>query len=172
MRFVTLTLAAALTSGAAAAHTEDFVFTYVGGDTTANGLLTAIRNADNSYTAIFGELFVTSGAASGAYTLASRPSGTSPYLSASGFFIVDNQINTAASQPISWYGLLFTGNDREINIWSNGASSPYTFYAHGATNHATHGEFEFTSIPSPGVVGLLTASGVTLTLGRRSRGRG
>ena len=128
---------------ASSARADDFAFSFVGTTMQASGFVSAVTNGTGSLSAVAGSLDIALGGAAGGYSLLPNPSATAPYLSPSGFFIVDNRVDMSGPQPISWYGLLFTNEGGvEVNIWSNGAGSPYTLYVHGpGVSFQDQGEF-------------------------------
>lgn len=149
-----------------AARADDFVFSYSSDLAAAHGVLSGVSNGNGTCSILSGVLIVDSGAASGTYNLVAH-SGTSPFYSNSGFFIVNNQLRTATTgQSLDIYGLLFSGNNTEINIWGNGAGQGYTFYSHNSVNMRTNGEFTFSAVPAPAT---LTAIGFGTIFLRRKR---
>jgi hypothetical protein len=110
----------------AVAQTFTFQATDSASGTYSYGVLDAVPNGDGSYTATGGYLIVLSGPNSGPggtpqrYDLFPNPSPPGPFLSPSGAFIVDDQLFPGQDPTLDVFGLLFTGNGIEINIWGTG----------------------------------------------------
>lgn len=160
-----LLTAACVAACAGAAHAEDFTFTYSSDLAVAHGVLSGIANGDGSYSILSGVLSVDSGSTVGTYDLIANPNGTSTFYSATGFFIVNNQLNPANAAALDYYGLLFAANGREVNLYRNGQTD--TFYSHGGGDMSVNGDFRVSMIPAPTV---LTIMGLgSIYLGRRRR---
>lgn len=78
------------------------------------------------FLATSGTLDVTSGAATGTYSLI--PGGPAVFSSPSGAFSVDNIYYPHISPTVDVFGLLFGGNGLEINIFGN-SPGIYSFFA-------------------------------------------
>jgi hypothetical protein len=127
-------------------------FTFIASDgasgTVSVGLVEATPNGDGSYTATGGVLIVFGGLLEGTYDLFPNPDPPGFFTSPTGFFIVDDQLFPGQSPTLDGYGLLFTGNGLEINIWGNGADVPYSYWAaNGITNILTSNAAKFALFP-------------------------
>ena len=167
MAWMKLAGALGLAAAAAGARADEyFAYTFIGATTQASGFLQAVTTGTSSLAVVSGSLDAGPG---GVYSILFNPGATQPYLSPSGHFIVDNRVDMTASQPITWYGLLFAdAGGAEVNIWSNGVGTPYTFYAHGPSGDVVdQGSFTITAIPAPGAATVLGVAGVWMVTGRR-----
>jgi hypothetical protein len=134
----------------------DIVFDYSdnGVNIAGNGWISATANGDGSYTAVGGSLRVTEAppqnlSIAGTFGLLANPSPPSAVYSPSGFFIYDNQVFPGKTPYLDTYGLLFTGNGLEINLWGNGqdATAFYTIYGNNGANY--NGTATLTAVPEP-----------------------
>jgi hypothetical protein len=128
------------------AHADEFTFIARDGasGTISVGLLEASANGDGTFTATSGVLVVLSGPIEGTYDLYPNPNPPGFFSSPTGAFTVDDQLFPGENPTLDVYGLLFTGNGLEINIWGNGAGVPYSYYAYNGTNFpltSTHATF-------------------------------
>jgi hypothetical protein len=124
-----LTLALSSSSLAIAGTTFSFTATDSASGTFSYGLLQATANGDGTYTATGGYLIVISGPIVGTYDLFPNPSPPATFFSPSGVFLVDDQLFPGQNPTLDVFGLLFTGNGLEINIWNDGGGVPYTYFA-------------------------------------------
>jgi hypothetical protein len=129
--FGLLALTLALTSSAQAIAGTTFSFTATdsASGTFSYGLLQATDNGDGTFTATGGYLIVISGPIVGTYELFPNPNPPATFLSPSGAFIVNDQLYPSQNPTLDVFGLLFTGNGLEINIWNDGGGVPYTYFA-------------------------------------------
>lgn len=111
---------------------DDPVFTFTATDSASGtfsyGFLEVSANGDGTFTATGGFLLVVSGPDVGLYELFPNPNPPDPFLSPSGAFIADDQLYPGQDPSLDVYGLLFTGNGREINIWGTGPGT-YSYYS-------------------------------------------
>jgi FIMAH domain len=124
-----LTLALASPARAIADTTFSFTATDSGSGTFSYGLLQASDNGDGTFTATGGYLIVISGPIVGTYDLFPNPNPPAPFFSPSGAFLVDDILYPGQNPTLDVFGLLFTGNGLEINIWNDGGGVPYTYFA-------------------------------------------
>ncbi len=155
-----------------------YSFNYSDGTNTASGTVTTVDSGlgDGSLLATSGTLTVTSGAATGVYSLI--PEGPAVSLSPSGAFLVDDLIypnNNAASgvnpaigsNPsfLTNWGLLFGGAGLEINIFGNGGGD-YAFLAFSTNTggfpvfQGSGGAFSLTATPEPTTLAVFGALAV------------
>ncbi len=122
-------------------HADEFTFiaTDHASGTLSVGLLVASPNGDGTFTATGGFLIVFSGPIAGTYDLYPNPDPPGSFSSPEGFFVVNDQLFPGQSPTLDEYGLLFTGNGLEINIWGNGAGVPYSYYAANGTDYILSG---------------------------------
>ncbi len=119
----------------ASAQTYTFTATDSGSGTFSYGALQASNNGDGSYTATGGYLFVISGQLVGIYELFPNPNAPNFYTTADGAFEIDDLLYPGEDPTLDDYGLLFTGNGLEINIWGNGPGIPYSYYSFNGTEY-------------------------------------
>jgi hypothetical protein len=131
-RLVALALALAWPARASA-QTFTFSATDSGSGTFSYGVLGATDNDDGSYTATSGYLIVISGANVGTYSLFPNPVAPAIYTTSDGAFLIDDLLYPGENPTLDDYGLLFTGNGLEINIWGNGAGIPYSYYSYNGS---------------------------------------
>jgi hypothetical protein len=79
-----------------------------------------------------GTLNVTGGIDIGAYSL--FPSGPAVTLSQAGAFLIDNVLYYGNNPVLDNWGLLFTGNGLEINLWGNGPDN-YSFWSYNGNGY-------------------------------------
>ena len=134
--------------------------------TTASGWVQASDNGNGSFTATSGVLSITAGPAAllGNYNLLGNPNAPAATVSPLGLFLYDNQLFPANNPVLDVNGLLFTGNDHEINIWGDGpdAYSGYAGMSNGYDYSNSTGSFTLTLVPLPpaAFAGLGTLAGV------------
>jgi hypothetical protein len=106
-----------------------YSFTVDSGSNVGSGFL----DTDETGLATSGSLTMTSGSIIGEYSLFSNvpTSKLSPF----GKFLYNNMTYNGSSLELDWYGLLFTGNGLEINIWGNGEGNPNSFWASNGTSY-------------------------------------
>jgi hypothetical protein len=163
----------------------DITFTSNDGSIVGSGWISGTLNAGGGgvYTATGGsfEITGTGGPAFSQlpYSLIPNPSAPNAAYSPSGFFIYDNQVLTGQNPFLSNPGLLFggSGDSVEINLFSNGPSSPlpngtYQLYQNNGAN--IFGEATITAVPEAttmiaGALLLLPFGASTLRILRRNR---
>jgi hypothetical protein len=126
---LTLTLALASPARAIPDTTFSFTATDAASGTFSYGFLEATDNGNGTFTATGGYLIVISGPIVGTYALFPNPNPPFTFTSPSGEFIVDNVLYPGQNPTLDIFGLLFTGNGLEINIWNDGGGVPYTYAA-------------------------------------------
>jgi len=113
---------------------------------TGYGSLSTTDIGNGEVLAIAGNLTVTGGNDVGAYSF--YPGGPGVTLSPLGAFDYDNVLYPSTDPELDVYGLLFTGNGLEVNIWGNSPDN-YQFYDNtGYTNLGT--PFTLTLAPGGG----------------------
>jgi len=128
----------------------------------ATATLDAVDLGNGTFLATSGVLVVTGGADVGTYSL--FPGGPNPTFSPSGAFIFNNVLYPNTNPSLDPFGLLFTGNGLEINIWGNSPNN-FSFWSwNGRTyNVSFDGGFAtLTAIPEPSSLALFGM--VTCTL--------
>ena len=177
-----LSAAAAMSFAAAAqADIHYFSFTYNDSYNAAEGYLSASTNSAGTLTAFEGSLLVNFGPLAGYYPLlpSLKPDSTSPWISPTGAFIVDNQLLPSKAEPLNFYGLLFGFKGLEINIWGNGSSAPFSMWASSGNGYSysnDKGQFTITDyappipgsdVPAPATAAVFALGGLVAT--RRMR---
>lgn len=159
----------------------DITFTSNDGSTIGSGWISGTPDGGGVYTATGGSFEITGNPAFSQlpYSLIPNPSAPNAALSPSGFFIYDNQVLTGQNPFLSNPGLLFggSGDGVEINLFSNGPSSPipvgtYQLYQNNGEN--LFGEATITAVPEAttmiaGALLLLPFGASTLRILRRNR---
>jgi hypothetical protein len=149
VRLVAFALALAWPAGAGA-QTLTFTATDSGSGTFSYGVLEATNNGDGTYTATSGYLIVISGANVGTYPLFPNPNAPNPYTTPDFAFEIDDLLYPGENSTLDEYGLLFTGNGLEINIWGNGPGIPYSYYSfNGVENNFASNNAAFTLASTP-----------------------
>jgi hypothetical protein len=166
-----LASALAMPVRANAAESFSFIAADFGSGTISYGLLQATDNGDGTFTATGGSLVVLTGPDVGTYALFPNPnSPPAPFASPSGAFIADNVLYPGQDPSLDMYGLLFTGNGLEVNIWGNSPGS-YSYWSfNGSTYNLASSDAIFILASTPGqqievlqvVVALLVDTGVNL----------
>ncbi len=137
---------------------------------SACGQLVAIPNNAGGYTVTNGFFDGLTGGILGTYNLYLNPNvpgthATSPQ----GAFLYDNELFPDADPVLNTYGLLFTNNTIEINLWGgdpsgNMSSGTYSLYDHDATtsgysiSYTGTATFDLVAVPEPGVGTLILAA--------------
>jgi hypothetical protein len=123
-----LAVALLLTSSVMANATEyTFSFTSTSGESGSGDIY-----ADSFGDLVSGKLDITSGLDAGLTFSLYSPNPGVTELSPSGWFTYDNIIYPGSALVIDSYGLLFTGNNQEINLWGYG-SPPYSLWIYDGT---------------------------------------
>jgi hypothetical protein len=149
-RWFALALALAWPARAVADQTFTFTATDSGSGTFSYGTLQATSNGDGSFTATSSYLIVVSGPIVGFYELFPNPSPPTAFLSPSGVFLVDDQLFPGQDPTLDVFGLLFTGNGLEINIWGTGPGT-YSYFAFDGSSFplaSTTASFTLASTPA------------------------
>jgi hypothetical protein len=125
-------------------------------DYEGSGTLTAVDLGSGAFGVEDGTLTMTTGP-TGTYQLytANSYTPTSDFLSPSGAFQYDNMFYPTFNPELDIWGLLFTGNGMEINIWGN---SSYTFDTYAAGSYGTmdnFSEFVTAEVPEPATLSLV-----------------
>lgn len=107
-----------------------FNYTFAIGPDTGHGTLNTTNIGGGEFLATSGNIVVTGGNDVGTYSF--YPGGPTPLISPSGFFEYDNVFFPSNNPLLDNWGLLLTGNGREINIWGNSANN-YSFYDNKST---------------------------------------
>lgn len=152
-----------------------YSFTVDSGSNVGSGFL----DIDETGLATSGSLTMTSGSVIGEYSLFSGV--PSSKLSPFGAFLYDNMTYNGSSLELDWYGLLFTGNGLEINIWGNGNGNPNSFWASNGNSYVVKSNAaSFTavetgalpaSVPVPAAIWLFAPALISLIgLGKRKQG--
>ncbi len=141
-----------------------FDFTFTGSGVSVSGVLDATSNGDGTFTATSGSATVSEPNYTGPITLIPG-SGNTP----GNFFFYDNQLLPGQDPLITGGGLAFTttaSDPSQVNIFSNGPASPYTFADNFGvpvnptpndfgTAFIANGEFTLTAVPEPATLTLL-----------------
>ncbi|HEY6302130.1 MAG TPA: hypothetical protein VIX14_03605 [Terriglobales bacterium] len=90
------------------------------------GSLNTTDLGNGEFLATAGTLTVTGGLEVGVYPLYPDPDGSTPVISPGGFFEYNDVLYPSMDPVLDIWGLLFTGNGLEINIWGNSPDN-YTF---------------------------------------------
>jgi hypothetical protein len=94
--------------------------------------LSGISLDANSFYINSGMLNVIGGLDAGTYSLAFSGPGVS--LSPQAAFLTDNVLYPESSPVLDYWGLLFSANGMEINIWGNGPDN-YSFWSHNSNGY-------------------------------------
>ena len=119
--------------GSALAQNFSFIASDNSGPTFSYGLLQA-TTISGQIVATSGSLDVISGPIVGTYSLSTNPSPPDCVGSQSGSFLYSNLLYPDQAPLLDPCGLLFTGNNREVNIWNNGGNAPYMYYCFNETS--------------------------------------
>jgi hypothetical protein len=109
-----------------------FNYTFTIGTDTGYGTLNSTNIGNGKFFATAGSLIVTGGNDIGTYSF--YPGGPGPVISPTGFFEYNNVLYPLSNPLLDTWGLLFTGNGLEINIWGNSPNN-YTFYDNKSYTH-------------------------------------
>jgi PEP-CTERM motif len=141
-----------------------FDFTFTGAGVSVSGVLDAISNGDGTFTATSGSGMVSEPNYTGSITLIPG-SGNTP----GNYFFYDNLLLPGQDPLITGGGLAFTttvGDPSQVNLFSNGAGSPYTFVdnfgvpvnpmpSDFGTAFIANGAFTLTAVPEPATLTML-----------------
>jgi hypothetical protein len=119
-----------LLAGSAQAQNFSFIASDNSGPTYSYGLLQATTTNGN-VVATSGDLVVIGGPIVGTYSLIANPSPPSCSSSPTGFgyFLYSDVLYPNQNPLLDDCGLLFGGNNEEINIYSLGGNLPYAYYS-------------------------------------------
>jgi hypothetical protein len=150
-----------------AAAAPVYSFTFSDGTNIANGLLATSDLGGGQFLATSGSLTVTSGAAFGSYSLV--PGG--PAAQSMGPYIYDDVLRPALDPILTNPGLLFSGPNFLINIYSVAAGAYKLDYFTGGVNtiDALNGTFQLAQVPEPN--GLMLVALALLALNAVSAAR-
>lgn len=155
---------------AASAADTTFNFTFQGASHEAFGQLVVQDLGGGRFLATSGDLSVSVGAASGAYSL--LPGGPDPVLSPTGTYLFDNVVEPGADSVFTNGGLVFGGAGFEVNIYSVAAGEfKFDYFTNGVnTIDAGTGTVVLSAVPEPGAL-LLGAIGLSALVVARKRQR-
>lgn len=130
-------VAAAVGGACGLARADEFTFAYSDSITTAAGWLrtSAAPLSNGGFSVTEGLLSITAGPLKGEYDLIANPSAPGTAYSPKGKFIYDSVLFPQAPSHMNVYGLLFAAKGREVNIWGNGAASPYSLWSSKGNNY-------------------------------------
>jgi hypothetical protein len=152
---------ATLASTTASATTFFFSFASNDGAEVATGELSATPNGDGTFTAVSGAItMVGPELISGTGALTPNAGAPGSIISPSGAFIYDDQLLPGQNPSITNPGLLFNVGGEDVNLYSNGPSSPVpngTYYLQSFNGgYATAvGQFALTAVPEPAAWALM-----------------
>jgi len=109
-----------------------FNFAFSIGPDAGFATLNTVDIGGGAFSAIGGSLTVTGGSDIGSYSLS--PAGPGVTISPLGAFAVDNVIYPGSDPYLDVWGLLFTGDGLEINIWGNSPDN-YSFYSDNGASY-------------------------------------
>jgi len=173
-------MAAALVIAAQArASLFEITFTSNDGNTVVSASVDGTLEGAGVYAATDGTIIIPVGTpfTAGTYNLIPNPSAPNAVISPDGYFIYDDLVRSGRNPFLTNPGLLFGSGDNEIeiNLFSNGASSPvpngtYQLYENSGAN--VYGNATISPVPEPttmtaGALLLLPFGASTLRVLRR-----